>query len=144
MTSQQAEALNRVRAAGLTNLVIGWIGIGFCSLVAVLAVFFTFANYPIHNNDGTTTASWPIALGFGLIIILVFLPFAVVNVISGVKLRKPDPRPYGWLVYSIVAGAVGIVGAFFTGIFTMIPGLIQLVLAILAISTVSHFTQQKT
>ncbi len=132
MTESQIAAWNRVRNAGTVNLIVGWLGVGVTVIALIISMILIIANYPIANGDSAadgTTPSWVFGLVVGLAFLIFFLPFAIVNIISGVKLRKQVKSYKGWLIYSIVAAGLGL-----TSFSTMIPAILQLVFAIIALS----------
>jgi heme/copper-type cytochrome/quinol oxidase subunit 2 len=132
MDSHQTEAWKRVKNAGTVNIVVGWIGVAFCVPILVLALIFIVANFPITDSDGSSMPSWVLGVIFAVVCLVFMLPVSIVNVISGVKLRNQTPSFKGWLIYSIIIGAINT-----TSLLTLIPGVLQMVFAIIAISS-SH------
>lgn len=129
MTTQQTEAWKRVRSAGTVNLVVGILGIIMAVIFILISVVLILANFEIPGDPGEAPMPSWILGGMLLFFFLVFsLPISIVNIISGVKLRKPVPKPRGWIIYTVVVGALG-AGS--------ITGILQLIFGILALGS-SH------
>jgi hypothetical protein len=130
---RQLEAWKRVRHAGTVALVFGWIGIVATVLVVIGSILLITFNFEIPSDDGEPLPSWVVGV-FLLVFFLVFsLPFAIVDIIAGIKLRKPIPRPRGWLIYLVVVGALG-AGS--------IAGILELIFSILALSSLHEIEGQ--
>ena len=129
MTTQQTEAWKRVRAAGTVNLIVGIIMLIMSIIFILISLGLIIANFEIpSDNGGEPMPSWVLG-GILLVVFMVFsLPLAIVNIIAGSKLRKPVPKPKGWIIYTVVVGAFG-AGS--------ITGILQLIFGILALSS-SH------
>lgn len=129
MTTQQTEAWKRVRSAGTVNLVVGILMLIMTLIFILISIILIVANFDIPGDPGE--APLPSAV-LGVILLVAFLffslPIAIVDIIAGVKLRKPVPKPKGWVIYTVVAGALG-AGS--------ITGILQLIFGILALSS-SH------
>lgn len=129
MTTQQTEAWKRVRSAGTVNLVVGILMLIMTLIFILISIILIVANFDIPGDPGE--APLPSAVP-GVILLVAFLffslPIAIVDIIAGVKLRKPVPKPKGWVIYTVVAGALG-AGS--------ITGILQLIFGILALSS-SH------
>lgn len=129
MTTQQTEAWKRVRNAGTVNLIIGILGIIGFVILFVIAMILIVANFEIPGDAGEAPLpSAVLGVIFIIIALVLLLPFGIVDIIAGVKMRKPVPHPKGWIIYTIVIGALN-AGS--------IPGIIQLVFGILALSSSS-------
>ncbi len=129
MTTQQTEAWKRVRSAGTVNLVVGIITLIMALIFILISIVLIVANFNIPSDDGgEPMPSWVLG-GILLFFLLVFsLPIAIVDIVAGVKMRKPVPKPRGWVIYTVVVGALG-AGS--------ITGILQLIFGILALSS-SH------
>lgn len=130
MTNEQQEAWRRVRNAGMVLLIYAWIGAVVCALLALGAFALMIANIQIPNSEngdpslGTTSSIW-----FGVLllaVVIMVVPFVIANFIGAKRLRQPVANPRGWLIYMIVCGALGA---------TSINGIIELIFAILALSS---------
>ncbi len=128
MTAQQTEAWKRVRNAGTVNLIIGILTlIGFV-IFFIIAMALIVANFEIPGDPGEAPMpSWVMGAIF-MFVSLFLLPVGIVDIIAGVKMRKPVPKPKGWIIYTVVMGAIN-AGS--------IPGILQLIFGILALSS-SH------
>jgi hypothetical protein len=72
------------------------------------------------------------------VVLLVITPFALIisilDIVAGVKLRKPIDNPKGWIIYTIVVGALAL---------TSITGILQLIFGILAINSLHESENYK-
>lgn len=129
MTTQQTEAWKRVRSAGTVNLVVGILGVIMALIFILISIILILANFEIPGDPGEAPMpSWVLG-GILLFFFLVFsLPVSIFNIVAGVKLRKPVSKPKGWIIYTVVVGALG-AGS--------ITGILQLIFGILALSS-SH------
>lgn len=131
MKHEQLEAWKRVRNAGTVALVFGWLGIALSVFLVLLSVLFFAINTPIETTStyGSATESVP-SFVYGLlflVIALVFiLPFSIIDIVAGTKLRKPIAKPRGWIIYLIVIGALSV---------TSLGGVLELIFGILALSS---------
>lgn len=128
MTDRQLEAWKKVRTVGTINLVIGIIWLVFTVLATLGSLVLIIGNFSIPSDSGPPTPSIVFGIILLVITIIIFLPFTILSIISGVKLRKPIANPRGWLIYTIVVGVLGI---------QSISGIIQLIFGILALGTIS-------
>ena len=129
MTTQQTEAWKRVRNAGTVNLVVGIITLIMVIIFVLISIILIVANFDIPSDDGSAPLPSAVLGVLLLFFFLVFsLPIAIVDIIAGVKLRKPIPKPRGCVIYTVVVGALG-AGS--------ITGILQLIFGILALSS-SH------
>jgi hypothetical protein len=128
MTDRQLDTWKKVRTVGTVNLVIGIIWLVFTLLAILGSLVLIIANFSIPNDSGPPTPSNVVGIILIVITIIFLLPFAILNIISGIKLRKPIANPKGWLIYTIVVGVIGI---------QSITGIIQLIFGILALGTLS-------
>lgn len=129
MTTQQTEAWKKVRTAGTVNLVVGILGVIMALIFILISIILILANFEIPGDPGEAPMpSWVLG-GILLFFFLVFsLPVSIINIVAGAKLRKPVPKPKGWIIYTVVVGALG-AGS--------ITGILQLIFGILALSS-SH------
>lgn len=129
MATQQTEAWKRVRSAGTVNLVVGILTLIIALIFIIISIILIIANFDIPGDPGE--APLPSAV-LGVLLLVFFLvfsvPIAIVDIVAGVKLRKPVPKPKGWVIYTVVVGALG-AGS--------ITGILQLIFGILALSS-SH------
>lgn len=129
MTTQQTEAWKRVHSAGTVNLIVGILTLVLAVIFILISIGLVIANFDIPSDNGG--APLPSAV-LGVILLVFFLifslPIAIINIVAGVKLRKPVPKPRGWIIYTVVVGAIG-AGS--------ITGILQLIFGILALSS-SH------
>ncbi len=128
MTDRQLDTWKKVRTVGTVNLVIGIIWLVFTLLAILGSLVLIIANFSIPNDSGPPTPSYVVGIILIIITIIFLLPFAILNIISGIKLRRPITNPKGWLIYTIVVGVIGI---------QSITGIIQLIFGILALGTLS-------
>ncbi len=131
MESNQVEAWKRIKNAGTVSLVRGWISIVVLAVWLIVGILFIAMPFDIPGEPGE--APLPSAfLGVIFVIISILsLPFSVLDIIAGIKLRKPVPQPMNWLLYTFASGVL---------VATSIPGIIQIVFSVLALN-MSHFTK---
>ncbi len=131
MTDSQTLAWKRVRNAGTVSLIVGILSlVGVVFLVGLGILFFAInQNITPTNCYGSGCEPIPSAV-YGVIFIvlaiLFLLPIGIVDIIAGVKLRKPIPKPKGWIIYVVVIGALGI---------SSITGILMLIFGVLGLAT---------
>lgn len=128
MTDKQIEAWKKVRTVGTINLVVGIVFLVIAILVMIGSLVLIIGNFSIPNDSGPPTPSIDLGLILLAIIVIFLLPFTILNIISGKKLRQPVANPRGWLIYTIIVGVLGI---------QSITGILQLIFAIMALGTLS-------
>ncbi len=129
MTTQQIEAWKKVRNAGTVSLIVGIISL----VLSVIWLFLAILILAIAPQV-TTTASTSGSLGdqtvlviYGfvfLVVAILSIPLGIIDIVAGVKLRKPIAKPKGWIIYVVVIGALG-VGSI-TGILMLVFGILAL------------------
>ncbi len=135
MESNQVEAWKRIKNAGTVSMVRGWLGIVVATGILLVGILFIAIPFdiPVEGDSGGPPLPLPSAV-MGVIFVIaviISLPFSVLDIIAGIKLRKPVPQPKNWLLYTLV---VGILGA------TSIVGIVQIVFSWLALNT-AHYIE---
>ena len=123
---------SKVKTLGTINIVVGILSIFSTVIMAILGIaFLLLSSLPNAGEDKS------ILVIYG-VILLVFSPIALIisilDIVAGVKLRKPLKNPKGWIIYTIVVGALAL---------TSITGILQLIFGILAITSL-HESEHKT
>lgn len=130
MESKQMHAWKKVKTAGTVSLVVGILKLLAVLPALLLAFLFLFAG--TLSDVGTTFSSeeqtvylvYAVALFIGVPLLIIF---GIIDIVAGNKLRKPIANPRGWLIYTIVIGALGI---------STLTGILQLIFGILAVSSI--------
>jgi len=123
-------AWKKVKTAGTVSLVVGILKLLTALPALLLAFLFLFAG--TLSDAGTTFSSedqavylvYAVALFIGVPLLIIF---GIIDIVAGNKLRKPIANPRGWLIYTIVIGALGI---------STLTGILQLIFGILAVSSI--------
>lgn len=134
MTTQRADAWKKVRSAGTVNLVVGIIEVIGTVFFILIAIFLIIINTDIPSEDGAPLPSSVLGIILLVVGVIFLAPLAILDIVAGVKMRKPVPRPKGWVIYTIVVGVVGI---------SSITGILQTIFGILALTSLSDIEQSK-
>lgn len=135
MTNKQKEAWKKIRNAGTASLIIGCLEVGIYTLLLLLGVFLIILDTQVQTGDNSVDTVSSVVLGLILLCVaLVLLSFSIVNIIAGIKLRKPVSNPKGWVVYLIVIGALR---------FTSLQGIIELIFGIIAYLSLSDIEESE-
>lgn len=127
MKKEQIEAWKRVRNAGTVSLIFGWLGIAGTVILVLLGIVFMAINTPIEGSTGDPAISSVVYGVMFVVLALIFvLPISIVQIVAGVKLRKPIARPKGWVIFVVVVGALSV---------TSLGGILELIFGVLALST---------
>lgn len=135
MTNEQKESWKKIRNAGTASLVIGFFEISIYTLLLILAVFMIILDTQVQTGDNSVDTVSSSVIGVILLcLVLILLSFSILNIIAGIKLRKPIENPKGWIIYLIVVGAFK---------FTTLQGIIELIFGIIAYSSLSTIKDSK-
>lgn len=135
-TSGQQEAWGKIKTLGTITLINGIIDI-FAFLILMLFTILMFminGDVPIDETTGETIPSSVLG-ALLLVFAVIVLVLAVINIIAGIKLRKPVERPKGWVVCAIILAVVG--GG-------NVLAILQLIFGIFAFSALGSINNQPT
>jgi hypothetical protein len=134
MEDRKLAAWKNVRNAGTVSLVAGWLSVAGGIIFFILGLIFAIANFSIPSDSGGEPLP---SIVLGIIIIfasLLVLIFAVLYIVAGMKLRKPVANPRGWVIFTVVMGALGL---------SSIIGILMLIFGILALTSLHEIEGAK-
>lgn len=143
MSAEQQEALKKISNTGTVMIIAGVFGIFYAMVVGLMSLVFFIAP-PSSTSSYSSSSDAVAAVVFGvvfLVLALVSLVFAIVNIIAGVKLRKPSVKSKGWVIYSIVAGVLIILAGGLPG---WVVGILVVVFATMALGSFGILADKPT
>jgi hypothetical protein len=123
-------AWKKVKTAGTVSLVVGILKLLAVLPALLLGFLFLFAGTlsdagaTFSSEDQAISLVYAVVLFIGVPLLIIF---GIIDIVAGNKLRKPIANPRGWLIYTIVVGALGI---------STLTGILQLIFGILAVSSI--------